>query len=559
MAPRERYARTLRTAARISSGGALSPALSDMCDQTMSPPGRMTSEPPSCAALPTVRVCDPVAARAGEEALRHALRAEQLGHARDLGSGGPVADPLLIGEHRKLDPLPPAELGGVARSRLSDQDETDAGCLELTPGAIQLDRVILAEDSPVVPEPDERRRALVPQVAETDVVAIVVGQDDVRELVRAGRGARFVAGGHAVATLLRDTPSGGGSRAKASLDALPGVDRAHDADALPGVAEREARPAVRGLPRRCGAGRSRDLEAFWGSLVEFFGRAVLRAGASGCSGGGRCRARSGSRARGSATPSTCSRGKDPDAFAIQHASELRALASMTWGELRALTASIAAGLRASGVGEGDRVAAYMPNIPETVAALSGVCLDRRDLVVGRARVRRPERGRPLRADRAQGAAGRRRLPLRRQGLRPLAMRSSRSPPRSRRCRGSCGSGTWTGRAGSTGSSEPGDSLEFAQLPFDHPLWVLYSSGHDRAAEADRPRPGRDPARAPEEGASAPRRPGRRPDVLVHDDRLDDVELPRRRAAHRRVDRAVRRQSRVSDARDVCGIWPRTPG
>ena len=41
----------------------------------------------------------------------------------------------------------------------------------------------------------------------------------------------------------------------------------------------------------------------------------------------------------------------------------------TWGELRSLTASIAAGLRASGVGEGDRVAAYMPNIPETVAAL----------------------------------------------------------------------------------------------------------------------------------------------------------------------------------------------
>ena len=70
-------------------------------------------------------------------------------------------------------------------------------------------------------------------------------------------------------------------------------------------------------------------------------------------------------------------------------------------------------------------------------------------------------------------------------------------------------------------------------PFDHPLWVLYSLGHDRAAEGDRPRPGRDPARAPQEAAPAPRRAGRRPRLLVHHDRLDDVELPRRRAADRR--------------------------
>jgi acetoacetyl-CoA synthetase len=40
----------------------------------------------------------------------------------------------------------------------------------------------------------------------------------------------------------------------------------------------------------------------------------------------------------------------------------------TWGELRALTQRIAAGLRAMGVERGDRVVAYMPNIPETAAA-----------------------------------------------------------------------------------------------------------------------------------------------------------------------------------------------
>src|SRR3954466_7260321 len=62
------------------------------------------------------------------------------------------------------------------------------------------------------------------------------------------------------------------------------------------------------------------------------------------------------------------RGRDPDALAIQHASETRELASWTWGDLERETARIAAGLRALGVEKGDRVAAYMPNIPETVAA-----------------------------------------------------------------------------------------------------------------------------------------------------------------------------------------------
>ena len=62
------------------------------------------------------------------------------------------------------------------------------------------------------------------------------------------------------------------------------------------------------------------------------------------------------------------RNRDPDALAIQHASETRGLASWTWGRLAEETARIRAGLQALGVEKGDRVAAYMPNIPETVAA-----------------------------------------------------------------------------------------------------------------------------------------------------------------------------------------------
>jgi acetoacetyl-CoA synthetase len=54
--------------------------------------------------------------------------------------------------------------------------------------------------------------------------------------------------------------------------------------------------------------------------------------------------------------------------AVLHASELRELDRLTWGELREQVARAAAGLRALGVGRGDRVVAYMPNIPETLVA-----------------------------------------------------------------------------------------------------------------------------------------------------------------------------------------------
>ena len=63
------------------------------------------------------------------------------------------------------------------------------------------------------------------------------------------------------------------------------------------------------------------------------------------------------------------RGRDDGEVAIRHASELRELGEWTWGDLRAQTAALAAGLRSLGVEKGDRVVAYIPNIPEAVAAL----------------------------------------------------------------------------------------------------------------------------------------------------------------------------------------------
>ena len=63
-----------------------------------------------------------------------------------------------------------------------------------------------------------------------------------------------------------------------------------------------------------------------------------------------------------------SRERDPRAVAVLHSSELRALEELSWGELSEQVAAAAEGLRSLGVQCGDRVAAYMPNIPETLVA-----------------------------------------------------------------------------------------------------------------------------------------------------------------------------------------------
>ena len=65
-------------------------------------------------------------------------------------------------------------------------------------------------------------------------------------------------------------------------------------------------------------------------------------------------------------------GKADDAVAILHASELRELEEITWGELRAKVAECAAGLRGLGVEKGDRVVAYLPNVAEATIAFLAV-------------------------------------------------------------------------------------------------------------------------------------------------------------------------------------------
>ncbi len=62
------------------------------------------------------------------------------------------------------------------------------------------------------------------------------------------------------------------------------------------------------------------------------------------------------------------RGKAADEVAVVYASELRELSELRWGELRKQVAEVREGLRALGVSRGDRVVAYLPNGPEALIA-----------------------------------------------------------------------------------------------------------------------------------------------------------------------------------------------
>ena len=179
------------------------------------------------------------------------------------------------------------------------------------------------------------------------------------------------------------------------------------------------------------------------------------------------------------------RGKPDDRVAIVHASELRPLTELTWGELRSATAEVAAGLRELGVGPGDRVAAYLPNVPEAAVAFlacasigatwSSCSPDFGPAsVIDRFAQIEPKVLLAVDGYRYGGrdfdrlgvvAEIREAIPsLEHTVLLPYldpacAGRLPRSLP-------------WDGLA----NRGAGAGLEFAQLPFEHPLWVLYSSG-----------------------------------------------------------------------------------
>jgi acetoacetyl-CoA synthetase len=186
------------------------------------------------------------------------------------------------------------------------------------------------------------------------------------------------------------------------------------------------------------------------------------------------------------------RGKDEHEVAVVYASELRELSELRWGELRERVAAVREGLRALGVTQGDRVAAYLPNGPEALIAFlataslgaiwsscspdfgpgsvvdrfaqiepkvmftvdgyryGGKDFDRLD-VVAEVAAQIPSLERILVVPYLSASPD----------LSPLEERAKVAPPM-----------TW-GQLLDLGS---GADLAFERVPFDHPLWVLYSSG-----------------------------------------------------------------------------------
>jgi acetoacetyl-CoA synthetase len=180
------------------------------------------------------------------------------------------------------------------------------------------------------------------------------------------------------------------------------------------------------------------------------------------------------------------RAKPAGEVAVRHASELRDLRELRWAELRDQVGALAAGLRSLGVERGDRVVAYMPNIPETlVAFLATASIGAvwsscspdfgASSVIDRFAQIEPKvlfcvdgyryNGRDF--DRRDTVAGiKSELPsLERTVVLPYLDPDPDLSPLS-------AATSWEELA----RRGQGAELAFEQVPADHPLWVLYSSG-----------------------------------------------------------------------------------
>jgi acetoacetyl-CoA synthetase len=177
--------------------------------------------------------------------------------------------------------------------------------------------------------------------------------------------------------------------------------------------------------------------------------------------------------------------RTPDAgrTAVVSVSQTRERQELSWAQLAALVARVRSGLLRAGVSKGDRVAAYLPNIPETLAAMlasasvgavwsscapeTGVAgvLDRFSQIepkvlicadgyrFGDKAVSRLEQATAIR----DGLPG-----LDAAVWLPYLDREAKAP---------VGWSTWDDLCGS-GAEE----LQFEPVEFDHPLYVLFSSG-----------------------------------------------------------------------------------
>src|SRR5918999_565249 len=156
--------------------------------------------------------------------------------------------------------------------------------------------------------------------------------------------------------------------------------------------------------------------------------------------------------------------------AIVSASESSPLTELSWDDLRDQVARCATGLRSLGVGRGDRVVAYMPNVPETlvaflatasIGAIWSSCA--------------PEFGTPTVVDRFAQIEPR--VLIATEGYR-YGGRDFDRRERVREIEAGLPTLEHTVMVPSGWEDLLSESAElrFEQVPFDHPLWVLYSSG-----------------------------------------------------------------------------------
>ncbi len=169
---------------------------------------------------------------------------------------------------------------------------------------------------------------------------------------------------------------------------------------------------------------------------------------------------------------------DDEPVVIAHC-QTRAPVTLTAAELREQVRRARAGLRRLGVDPRRPGGGVRAEHPRDVRPDAGDREPGRGLLVLRAGVRHPQRHRPLAADRAEGAGRRRRLPLRRQAGRP-AGRGRRDPGGA--------AVAWShqvdigyldpagGDLGRPGRRHRRAARRSRPVPFDHPLYVLYSSG-----------------------------------------------------------------------------------
>jgi acetoacetyl-CoA synthetase len=178
------------------------------------------------------------------------------------------------------------------------------------------------------------------------------------------------------------------------------------------------------------------------------------------------------------------RRADEERPAILFRSESEALRELSWAELGRQAGSLAAHLRAMGVQKGDRVVAYIPNIPEAVIALVAVAslgaiwsscspdfgtpsvVDRFTQIAPKVLIAVDgyRYGGQAFDKRATVAELRQALPTVEQTILIPYLAPERG------AEGLPGARLWPELIGDA------QELRFEPLDFDHPLWVLYSSG-----------------------------------------------------------------------------------